>query len=85
MELIIDRLPIGEGLLSILHHSRVWDGVVKIRCTLDELSELAGNVDPNNTTDMQLHQNFAAVADAIAKVEQRYWVRPRLVSVVGKG
>lgn len=80
VELIVEHLSIGENLLATLYHSRVWDDVVKVRCTLDELSELAGCIEAKKMTSKQLQQNFGAIADAIAKVEQRYWVRPRRVT-----
>ena len=83
VDLIIEHISIREGLLATLYHSRVWDGIVKVRCSLAELAELAGCVETEvlNTTGMSLHEAFEAIAEAITKVEQRYWVRPRLVSV----
>lgn len=83
--LIIDHLPIGEDLLGTLYHSRIWDGVVKIRCTLDELSKLTVSLEASKTTDAKLHENFESILDAIAEVEQRYWVRPRLARVARQG
>lgn len=81
VELIIEHLPVGPGLLATLYHSRVWDGVVKVKCTLDELAELTVCVaaKANNTTDERLQLNLEAIAEAISEVEQRYWVSPRLV------
>jgi hypothetical protein len=83
--LIIEHLPIGDALLGTLYHSRVWDGVVKIRCTLDELSELAVNLEASKTTDMTLQADFRSILDVIADIEQRYWVRPRLARVARHG
>ncbi len=79
VELIIEHLSPGDGLLATLYHSRVWDDVVKVRCTLDELAQIARSVEAKKTTDKKLHQDLGALSDAIAKVEQRYCVRPRLV------
>ena len=83
--LIIEHLPIGENLLGALYHSRVWDGIVEIRCTLDALSELAVNLEANKTTDITLQESFESILDAIAEVEQRYWVRPRLARIADQG
>jgi hypothetical protein len=79
--LIIEHIPIGENLLATLYHSKVWDNIVKVRCTLDELSQLASGIKVYKTTDAELQQNLDAILDAIAEVEQRYWVRPRLAIV----
>ena len=79
VEQIIEHLSPGDGLLATLYHSRVWDDVAKVRCTLDELAQIARSVEAKETTDQKLQQDFGALSDAIAKVEQRYWVRPRLV------
>ncbi|MFZ4539783.1 hypothetical protein [Propionivibrio sp.] len=83
VDLIIEHLPIQEGLLDTLYHSRVWDGIVKVRCSLAELAELVGYVETEvlNTTDIRLREAFEAIAQAITKVEQCYWVRPKLVRV----
>ena len=83
--LIIEHLPISENLLGALYHSRVWDGIVEIRCTLDALSELAVNLEANKTTDITLQESFEPILDAIAEVEQRYWVRPRLARIADQG
>ncbi len=83
--LIIEHIPIGEDLLATLYRSKVWDNIVKVRCTLDELSELAGGIEVYKTADAELLQNLDAILDAIAEVEQRYWVRPRLASVPRPG
>jgi hypothetical protein len=85
VEFIIDHLPISDDLLCTLYHSLVWDGVVKIRCTLDALSELTANLEAEKTIDVKLQQNFESILDAIAEVEQRYWVRPRLAKVARQG
>lgn len=79
VEQIIEHLSPGDGLLAALYHSRVWDDVVRVRCTLDELAQLAHSVEAKKTTGKKLQQDLGALSDAIAKVEQRYWVRPRLV------
>jgi len=83
VEIIIDHLPIREGLRAKLYHSRVWDDIVKVRCSLAERAEFAVCVETGvlNTKDKILREDFKAIAEVITKVEQLYWVRPRLVNV----
>ena len=83
VENIVAHISVGEGLLATLYAAKVWDDVVAVRCTLDELAELAACVEAeaNNTTDKERRQDLDAICDAITIVEQRYWVRPRVARI----
>jgi len=65
----VSRFPsLSPDVIGTLYHSRVWDGVVKIRCTLDELSKLKLSLEANITTDAKLHENFESILNAIAEL-----------------
>ena len=73
VEYIVSNISISDGLRSTIYKSRVWDDVVKIRCSPDELAELSSGIE--STTDSELRQNLQA---AIADVEQRYFMPLKL-------
>jgi hypothetical protein len=74
VEYVVSNIAISDGLRSTIYKSRVWDDVVKIRCSLDELAELSTGI--SSTTDSEPRQNLEA---AIACVEQRYFMPLRLI------
>ena len=82
-DLIVEGIAIGQGWLATIHAAKVRDDVVAVRCTLDELAELAACVEAaaSSTKDAKQRQNLDAISDVITRVEQRYWVRPRLARV----
>jgi len=79
VEFLAGKIPISDGLRSAIYKSRVWDDIVKIRCSLEELAELSGTVERagsiDSTTDSELSRNLQA---AIAEVEQRYFMPIKL-------
>ena len=81
VDFVVDHVPIGEHLLHTLFHSKVWDDIVKIHCTLDELSKLADCLEAVKSTDEEQSQILEAVSNAISKVEQRYWLPLKSVRV----
>jgi hypothetical protein len=66
-DLIVEQTLIDDDLLAIIHHSKLRDGVVSVRCTLDELEDLAGFVaaEANYTKDKKLQKQFDAISEAI--------------------
>ena len=85
VELITEHTSIGENLLAILYAAKVYDNVVRVRCTLDTLEQLASYVaaETKNTEDKNLQQKFDAIFEAIRTLEQSCYGAPlRLVSSV---
>lgn len=85
VELILEHIRITENLVSILYSARVSDNVVRVRCTLDNLGELAGYVaaEAKNTKDKKLRQEFETIFEAIRALEQSYYgARLRIVKSV---
>ena len=73
-DLIVEHTLIDDDLLAIIHQSKLRDGIVSIRFTLDELEDLAGFVaaESNNTKDKQLQQRFDVISDAIDQLNLSY-------------
>ena len=74
---------IGENLLAILYAAKVYNNVVRVRCTFDTLDQLAKYVaaEANRTKDKKLQQEFDAILEAIKTLEQSYYGAPlRLVT-----
>ena len=73
--LIVERTFLSEGLLATIHVARVFDDIVRVRCTLGELEALAGYVaaGARNTKDREVQKEFGAISEAIAKVQQAYF------------
>ena len=65
-DLIVEHTLIDDDLLAIIHHSKLCDGVVSVRCTLNDLGELAGYIaaESNNTKDKKLQKQFDAISEA---------------------
>jgi hypothetical protein len=85
VDLIVEHTFIGENLLAILYAAKVYDNVVRVRCTLDTLEQLASYVaaEAKNTEDKNLQQKFDAIFEAIRTLEQSCYGAPlRLVSSV---
>jgi hypothetical protein len=85
VELMLEHIGISENLVAVLYSSRVYDNVVRVRCTLDNLGQLAGYVaaEAKNTKDKKLRQECDAILEAIVAVEQSYYgARLRIVKNV---
>lgn len=74
VDLIVEHTLLGEGLLATIHVAKVRDNIVRVRCTLGELDELAGCVAAKaiDTEDRNLEKELGATSEAIAKVQQSY-------------
>ena len=66
-DLIVEHTLIDDDLLAIIHHSKLRDLVVSVRCTLADLKELSGYIaaESNNTKNKELQQRLDAISDAI--------------------
>ena len=75
VDLIVEHILLGEGLLATIHAARVIDNTVRVRCTLGELEALAGCVAAaaNKTNNREFQREFGAISDAIANVGQTYF------------
>ena len=85
VELILEHICISENLVAILYSARVYDNVVRVRCTLDTLEQFDAYVAAaaKNTEDKNLQQKFDAIFEAIRTLEQScYGIPLRLVSSV---
>lgn len=73
-DLIVEQTFIDDAILAVIHAARVRDGVVAIRCTLDDLEELAGYVaaEANDTKDKKLRQKLDEISDEIDRVNLSY-------------
>ena len=74
VDLIVERTFIDEHILASKHAAKVWDGVLTIRCTLDQLEELAGcaAAEANNTKDRNLRRRLDAISDEIDRANLTY-------------
>ena len=82
-ELITKDALIGENLLATLYAAKVYNNVVRVRCTFDTLDQIARHVaaQSRKTKDKKLQQEFDAVFEAIRTLEQSYYGAPlRLVA-----
>jgi hypothetical protein len=73
-DLIVEHTLINDDLPAIIHHSKLRDGVVSVRCTLEDLEELSGYLaaKSNNTKDKRLQQRFDVISDAIDELNLSY-------------
>jgi hypothetical protein len=73
-DLIVDLTLLDDDLLAIIHHSKLRDGVVSVRCTLDDLEVLSGYIaaESNNTKDKKLQRRLDAISDAIDELNLTY-------------
>ncbi len=74
LDLIVDNVLIDEHILAVIHAARVRDGVATIRCTLDDLDELAGCVSAQakHTKDKKLRHKLDAISDEIDRLNLTY-------------
>lgn len=88
VDLIVEHIFLSEGLLATIHAARVQDNIVRARCTLGELDELAGCVaaKAKDTKDRRFQKELGAISEAIAKVAQAYYydLSPRQTPVAGR-
>lgn len=87
VNLIVERSFIGENLLAVLYAARVYDKVVRVRCTLDDLDQLSKSVaaEASNTKDKKLQQQLDAIFEAIRTLEQSYYGAPLRLVASGPG
>jgi hypothetical protein len=78
VDLLTEETLIGENLLAMLYASKVYDNVVRVRCSLDDLDQLFKYVadEASNTKDNILQQKLDAISDAIRTLEQSYYGAP---------
>lgn len=78
VELITEDTSIGENLLAMLYAARVYDNVVRVRCSFDDLGQLSKYVAgaTNNTEDKVVQQKLEAIIEAIKMLEQSYYGAP---------
>ena len=84
VDLIVDHTCISENLLAVLYAAKVYDNEVRVRCTLDNLEQLASHVatEAKNTKNKNLRQKLNAIFTVIRTVEQSYYGAPlRLVPI----
>ena len=74
VDLITEGAFIGEHLLAILYAARVYDDIVRVLCTLDDLDQLSKHVadEANKTKDKKLQQKLYAMFEEIRALEQSY-------------
>ena len=60
VDLITEDAFIGEHLLAILYAAKVYDNIVRVLCTLDDLDQLSKHVADvaNKTTDKKHQQKL---------------------------
>jgi hypothetical protein len=81
--LITKDTYIDEDLLAILYAAKVYNNMVRVRCTFDTLDQLAKYVaaEAKRTKYKKLQQEFDAIFGAIMTLEQSYYGAPlRLVT-----
>lgn len=66
-DLVVEQTLIDDYLLAIIHRAKARDGIVSVRCTLDDLEQLAGYVaaKANHTKDKKLQKQFDAISETI--------------------
>ena len=80
VDLLTEDTLIGENLLAMLYAAKVYDNVVRVRCSLDDLDQLFTYVadEASNTKDNILQQKLDAIIDAIRTLEQSYYTTGHL-------
>ena len=76
-DLIVEHTLIDDDLLAIIYHSKLRDNVVAVRCTLDQLEELAGYVaaEANKNKKNKKHQlEIDAISEFIDDLNLTYRV-----------
>ena len=75
VDLLTEDTTIGEHLLSLLYTARVYDNVVRVRCTLGDLGQLCKYVadEANDTKDKIRQQRLDEISEAIRTLEQSYY------------
>ena len=78
VDLITEHTVIDENLLAILYAAKVYDDVVRVRCTLNDLDQLSKHVvdEANKTKDKKLQQKLYAIFEEIRVLEQSYYGVP---------
>ena len=73
-DLMVEHTLIDDDLLAIIYHSRLRDNVVALRCTLDQLDELAGYVaaETNHTKNKKLQHELDAISEVIDDLNLTY-------------
>ncbi len=58
--LIVELTYISEDLIATIHHSKLRDGIVSTRCTIDQLEDLSGCIaaEANHTKDKKLQKKL---------------------------
>jgi GTPase SAR1 family protein len=74
VDLITEDAFIGEHLLTILYAAKVYDNIVRVLCTLDDLDQLSKHVADvaNKTTDKKHQQKLYTIFEEIRALEQSY-------------
>jgi len=75
VDLLTDDTTIGEHLLALLYAARVYDNVVRVRCTLGDLRQLSKYVadEANNTKDKIRQQRLDEIFETIRTFELSYY------------
>jgi len=78
VDLITEHTYICENLLAILYKAKVYDNVVRVRCTLDDLDQLSKHVadEAYKTKDKKLQQKLYAIFEETRALEQSYYGIP---------
>ena len=74
VEILANDTSISEHLLSILYAARVYDNIVRVRCTLEELDQLSKYVaeKANKTKSQMARQKLDVIFEVIRTLEQSY-------------
>lgn len=74
VDLIVEKTLIDDDLLATIHAAKVHDDIASIKCTLDDLDELAGYVAAvaNNTKEKKLRRELDAISDQIDRLNLSY-------------
>ena len=75
VDLLTEDTTIGEHLLALLYAARVYDNVVRVRCTLGDLGQLSKYVadEADDTKDKIRQQRLDEIFEAIRTFEQSYY------------
>jgi hypothetical protein len=78
VDIITEHTYVDENLLAILYAAKVYDNVVLVRCTLEDLDQLSKHVanEAKMTKDKKLQQKLYAIFQEIRALEQFYYGVP---------
>jgi len=78
-DLMVEHTFIDDDLLAIIYHSKLRDNVAAVRCTLDQLEELAVYVaeEANNTKNKKLQHELDAISEVMDDLNLFYMADKR--------